>query len=65
MLQDADLELDIKDSKEMYDMICSNKEIKCIFGSRYLFKLKKQLFFNNLVGKINSLIFNIFFSIFK
>ena len=64
LLQDADLELDIKDSKEMYDMICNNQEIKCIFGSRYLSgKLKKNnYFFNNLVGKINSLIFNIFFS---
>ena len=64
LLQDADLELDIKDSKEMYDMICNNQEIKCIFGSRYLSgKLKKNnYFFNNLIGKINSLIFNIFFS---
>ena len=64
LIQDADLELDIKDSKEMYDMICNNQEIKCIFGSRYLSgKLKKNnYFFNNLVGKINSLIFNIFFS---
>ncbi len=64
LLQDADLELDTKDSFEMYQMIKSNKEIKCIFGSRYLSgKLKKNnYFFNNLVGKINSLIFNIFFS---
>ena len=64
LLQDADLELDTKDSKEMYQMIKSNKEIKCIFGSRYLSgKLKKNnYFFNNLIGKINSLIFNIFFS---
>ena len=64
LLQDADLELDIKDSKIMYEMICNNQEIKCIFGSRYLSgKLKKNnYFFNNLVGKINSLIFNIFFS---
>ena len=64
LLQDADLELDIKDAKEMFDMITKNKEIKCIFGSRYLSgKLKKNnYFFNNLVGKINSLIFNIFFS---
>ena len=64
LLQDADLELDIKDSKKMYEMICNNQEIKCIFGSRYLSgKLKKNnYFFNNLVGKINSLIFNIFFS---
>ncbi|MDC3112084.1 glycosyltransferase family 2 protein [Pelagibacteraceae bacterium] len=64
LLQDADLELDIKDAKEMFDMIKINKDIKCIFGSRYLSgKLKKNnYFFNNLVGKINSLIFNIFFS---
>ena len=64
LLQDADLELDSKDAKEMFDMIISNKDIKCIFGSRYLSgKLKKNnYFFNNLIGKINSLIFNIFFS---
>ena len=64
LLQDADLELDTKDAKEMFDMIILNKDIKCIFGSRYLSgKLKKNnYFFNNLVGKINSLIFNIFFS---
>ena len=64
LLMDADLELDTKDSKEMSQMIKQNKEIKCIFGSRYLSgKLKKNnYFFNNLIGKINSLIFNIFFS---
>ena len=64
LLQDADLELDSRDAKEMFDMITSNEDIKCIFGSRYLSgKLKKNnYFFNNLVGKINSLIFNIFFS---
>jgi len=64
LLQDADLELDMKDSEEMYKMIKKNKEIKCIFGSRYLSgKLKRNnYFFNNLIGKINSLIFNIFFS---
>ena len=64
LLQDADLELDTKDSNEMYNMIKNNDDIKCIFGSRYLSgKLKKNnYFFNNLVGKINSLIFNIFFS---
>ena len=58
------MELDTKDAKEMFDMIISNKDIKCIFGSRYLSgKLKKNnYFFNSLVGKINSLIFNIFFS---
>ena len=64
LLQDADLELDLKDSKEMYQIIQNNDEIKCIFGSRYLSgKLKKNnYFFNNLIGKINSLIFNIFFA---
>ena len=63
LLQDADLELDMKDSDEMYKMIKKNKEIKCIFGSRYLSgKLKRNnYFFNNLIGKINSFIFNIFF----
>ena len=64
LLQDADLELDTKDANEMYDMIRNNNEIKCIFGSRYLSgKLKKNnYFFNNLIGKLNTLIFNIFFS---
>ncbi|MDC3023661.1 glycosyltransferase family 2 protein [Pelagibacteraceae bacterium] len=64
LLQDADLELDTIDAKEMYDIITKNKDIKCLFGSRYLSgKLKKNnYFFNNLIGKINTLIFNIFFS---
>ena len=64
LLQDADLELDIKDSNEMYNLIKSNSDIKCLFGSRYLSgKLKKNIyFFNSLIGKINSTIFNIFFA---
>ena len=64
LLQDADLELDTKDAHEMYQMVLNNSEIKCLFGSRYSSgKLKKNnYFFNNLVGKINSFIFNIFFS---
>ena len=64
LLQDADLELDTKDAHEMYQMVLNNSEIKCLFGSRYSSgKLKKNnYFFNNLVGKINSSIFNIFFS---
>tara|TARA_B100000575_G_scaffold125967_1_gene100495 strand:- start:232 stop:1263 length:1032 start_codon:yes stop_codon:yes gene_type:complete len=64
LLQDADLELDTKDSHEMYQFILNNSDIKCIFGSRYLSgKLKKNnYFFNNLIGKFNSLIFNIFFA---
>jgi len=63
LLQDADLELDIKDSKEMYDIINNDKNIKCVFGSRYLSgKLKMQnYFFNVFVGKFNTFIFNILF----
>ena len=36
LLQDADLELDIKDSKEIYEIISNDESIDCIFGSRYL-----------------------------
>jgi len=63
LLQDADLELDIKDSKEIYEIISNDEEIECIFGSRYLSgKLKKHNYFiNELIGKLNTLIFNLFF----
>jgi len=63
LLQDADLELDIKDSKEIYEIIKNDNTIKCIFGSRYLSgKLKKHNYFvNELIGKFNTFIFNIFF----
>ena len=63
LLQDADLELDIKDSKEIYEIISNNEKINCIFGSRYLSgKLKKHNYFiNELIGKFNTLIFNLFF----
>ena len=53
LLQDADLELDCKDAKEMFEMISTNKDIKCIFGSRYLSgKLKKNNYFS-LIYLIN------------
>ena len=63
LLQDADLELDVKDSRELYEIIIKDDKIKCIFGSRYLSgKLKKHNYFvNELVGKFNTLLFNIFF----
>lgn len=63
LLQDADLELDLKDSKEIYDIISKDKSIKCIFGSRYLSgKLKKHNYFiNEFTGKVNTLIFNLLF----
>ncbi len=63
LLQDADLELDLKDSKEIYETISSDESIDCIFGSRYLSgKLKKHNYFiNELIGKFNTLIFNLLF----
>ena len=63
LLQDADLELDIKDSKEIYEIIDNDESIDCIFGSRYLSgKLKKHSYFiNELIGKFNTFIFNLFF----
>ena len=63
LLQDADLELDIKDSKEIYEIISKDNSIDCIFGSRYLSgKLKKHNYFiNELIGKLNTFIFNLLF----
>ena len=63
LLQDADLELDIKDSKEIYEIISNDESIDCIFGSRYLSgKLKKHNYLiNEFIGKLNTFIFNIFF----
>ena len=63
LLQDADLELDLKDSKEIYEMIYKDENINCIFGSRYLSgKLKKHNYFiNEFIGKFNTFIFNILF----
>ena len=63
LLQDADLELDIKDSKEIYEIISMDESIDCIFGSRYLSgKLKKHNYFiNEFIGKLNTLIFNLLF----
>ena len=63
LLQDADLELDIKDSKELYDIISNDKHIKCLFGSRYLSgKLKKHNYFvNQIIGKLNTFLFNLLF----
>lgn len=63
LLQDADLELDLKDSKEIYEIISKDDSIDCIFGSRYLSgKLKKHNYFiNEFIGKLNTLIFNLLF----
>ena len=63
LLQDADLELDLKDSREIYETISKDVNIDCIFGSRYLSgKIKKHNnFINELFGKFNTFIFNLLF----
>lgn len=63
LLQDADLELDLSDSREIYEIISNDKSIDCIFGSRYLSgKLKKHSYFlNEFIGKFNTFIFNLLF----
>ena len=63
LLQDADLELDLRDSREIYEIISNDESIDCIFGSRYLsVKLKKHNYFvNEFIGKLNTFIFNILF----
>ncbi len=64
LFQDADLELDTDDSLEMFNIIKSNRNIKCLFGSRYLSgKLKKNNnYLNEFIGKLNSFLFNLLFS---
>ena len=63
LFQDSDLELDTRDSYEMYRLVKNDEKIKCVFGTRYMSgKLKRNNnFFNALVGKINSIIFNLLF----
>ena len=46
LLLDSDLELDMIDAKEIYQITNENNDIKCIFGTRYLSgKLKKNKYF--------------------
>ena len=63
LFQDADLELDVHDSYEMYQLISKNKKMNVLFGSRFLSgKLKKnENLINEIVVKLNSLLFNILF----
>lgn len=63
LFQDSDLELDTTDSKEMYDLIKKNTEMKVLFGSRFSSgKLRSNKnFINGIVARVNSIIFNILF----
>ena len=63
LFQDSDLELDTNDSLDMYKIIKKDEEMHVLFGSRYSSgKLKKNKnLINELVGKFNTLLFNILF----
>jgi len=64
LFQDADLELDPKDSLDMYQKIKKNSNIQVLFASRFLsgkLKSNKNLL-NEVICKINTFIFNIFFN---
>ena len=63
LFQDSDLELDPKDSLEMFDIIKENPEMKVLFGSRFISgKLRSNKnFLNELIVKLNTIIFNILY----
>ena len=63
LFQDSDLELDPKDSQEMYSLVKNDQAVKVLFGSRFLSgKLRANKYFiNEIFVKLNSIIFNILF----
>lgn len=63
LFQDSDMELDPRDSLEMYHIIKNNNEMEVLFGSRFLSgKLKtNKNYLNEIIGRVNSVIFNVFF----
>jgi len=63
LFQDSDLELDPKDSIEMYQLIKNNSEMNVLFGSRFISgKLRANRYFiNEVFVKLNSIIFNFLF----
>ncbi len=63
LFQDSDMELDTTDSKEMYELIKKNPDMKVIFGSRFSSgKLRANYnFIHGIVARINSIIFNVLF----
>ena len=63
LMLDSDLEYDISDAKELYEIALSNKSIEIIQGSRYLGgKVQsRKYFFNDIAVRINTFIFNFLF----
>ncbi len=60
---DSDLEYDPKDALDLYNQVKKNKDIKVIYGSRYLSgKLQlRRHFFNDIAVRLNTWIFNLLF----
>ena len=60
---DSDLEYDPKDALNLYNQAKKNKDIKVIYGSRYISgKLQlRRHFFNDIAVRLNTWIFNLLF----
>jgi hypothetical protein len=60
VIQDADLEYDPDDWREMYDLIVAKKVADVVYGSRFYGKPHRSLYFHHyLANRLISLIFNI------
>lgn len=60
---DSDLEYDPQDALDLYNQVKNNKDIKVLYGSRYLSgKLQlRRHFFNDIAVRLNTWIFNLLF----
>ena len=61
---DSDLEYDPDDALDLYKIVNENKNIKALFGSRYIggkLQLRRH-FFNDIAVRLNTWIFNVLFN---
>lgn len=63
VIQDADLEYDPNDWKEMYDLIAVRKVADVVFGSRFYGRPHRSLYFHHyLANRLISFLFNVVFN---
>ncbi len=63
VIQDADLEYDPSDWRQMYDLIAVRKVADVVFGSRFYGRPHRSLYFHHyLANRLISLLFNIVFN---
>lgn len=63
VIQDADLEYDPSDWRQMYDLIAVRKIADVVFGSRFYGRPHRSLYFHHyLANRLISLLFNIVFN---